>query len=282
MAVLMSVPEALRVLGGHQEVLETLGMAGKGGTGGGGGGDSGGALAAWEVGTEILEEARGYLEALQQLRVLKDDVAQLQHVSAWLSRTMIGLKQRSAWQERLTKLTGARTRIAEAAGIGSGGRRAAHPGDGSAAAASPSGDVSSAGGAAAASASGDDSAGGAATASDQGVKHTYMETLCERYERPFLLDWALCNMLLNGRTELCMSAAGERATADTLTRQEYSYVEGRDWTGGEVLAEGEERDWDGSRRATRRAAFVQELRWVTGIRFRSEERADADGFDVWS
>eukprot|EP00198_Chlamydomonas_reinhardtii_P010787 XP_001700124.1 predicted protein [Chlamydomonas reinhardtii] len=54
-------------------------------------------------------------------------------------------------------------------------------------------------------------------------------------------------MLLNGRTELCMSAAGKSATADTFTRQEY-------------------RD---------------ELRWVTGIRFRSEERADADGFGVW-
>ncbi|PNW80977.1 hypothetical protein CHLRE_07g337900v5 [Chlamydomonas reinhardtii] len=247
MAVLESAPEALRVLGGQQEVLGGQETAAGEGDNGGDGDDDGGALTAWEVGTEILQEVRGYLEALQQVRVLKDRADRLD--------------QRSAWLERLVKLSGARTRIAEAAGIGSGGRRAAHPGDG--------------GNGASAAAGGD---GGG-----EGVNPVYVdvETLCKRYERPLLLDWALVNMLLNGRTELCMSAAGERATADTLTRQEYSYVEGRDWTGGEVLAEGEERDWDGSRRATRRAAFVQELRWVTGIRFRSEERADADGYDVW-
>ncbi|KAG2434781.1 hypothetical protein HXX76_007666 [Chlamydomonas incerta] len=98
-----------------------------------------------------------------------------------------------------------------------------------------------------------------------------LERMSELYERPFLLDWALSTMLLNGRNEVAMAAAGDRANGSSFTRHEYRQIEGL-----ECEAEWEP-DWDGSRREARRAAFVRELSHVTGMRFRSEERAGKAG-----
>ncbi|KAG2434779.1 hypothetical protein HXX76_007664 [Chlamydomonas incerta] len=131
--------------------------------------------------------------------------------------------KRLARLRRVTLLNDARTRIADAAGIGS--RRS----------------------------------GGS------------LERMSELYERPFLLDWALSTMLLNGRNEVAMAAAGDRANGSSFTRHEYRQIEGL-----ECEAEWEP-DWDGSRREARRAAFVRELSHVTGMRFRSEERAGKAG-----
>ncbi|KAG2434777.1 hypothetical protein HXX76_007662 [Chlamydomonas incerta] len=102
-----------------------------------------------------------------------------------------------------------------------------------------------------------------------------LELMCERYERPFLLDWALATMLRSGRTEVDMAAADIRASAGKFTQEEYRQIEGLDDDAEEM--EEEVPDWDGSRREARRAAFVRELSHVTGIRFRSEQRGGKAG-----
>ncbi|KAG2434778.1 hypothetical protein HXX76_007663 [Chlamydomonas incerta] len=115
-----------------------------------------------------------------------------------------------------------------------------------------------------------------ADASGIGSRHSggSLERMSELYERPFLLDWALSTMLLNGRNEVAMAAAGDRACvacADTFTRREYKQIEGIEYEARK------EPDRDGSRREARRAAFVRELRQVTRIWFRSEQRAGEGG-----